>query len=200
MWRTSSFRTQPGVMNKPSKPGLLGRKNTNNLSTPISNENGSNGWRNGIEFIVNPKAKKGRWSEIEDALSANQRIPTTRNLKYQFPAWSDPPFKLARIELDQVAKWKERLRVGSRPTRRKLADYVKSFLETKLAQVKGGVRKPKTYGDLIERFKAFKQFVGTSTLDALDETLVRRYYNHLIGLGRICPGFAKGICSTLSEC
>jgi hypothetical protein len=56
------------------------------------------------------------------------------------------------------------------------------FLESKLAQVHGSVRKPKTYGDLVDRFKAFRQFVGAATLDALDETLVRRYYNHLIGL------------------
>ena len=77
------------------------------------------------------------------------------------------------------------MRVGSRPSRRKLTDYVDLFLESKLAQVKGAVRKPKTYGDLVDRFKAFKQFVGTSTLDALDENLVRRYYNHLIGLDGI---------------
>jgi len=91
-------------------------------------------------------------------------------------------FELVARELDQDGKWRERLRVGSRPTRRRLTDYVKLFLETKLAQVKGGVRKPKTYGDLLDRFKTFQQFVGTNTLDTLDETLVRRYYNHLISL------------------
>ena len=129
-----------------------------------------------------PEGEEGTLAEIEAAMSSNQRVLTTEEIKHQYPAWPEPPFKLARMELGQVAKWNERLRVSSRPTRRKLTDYVTLFLESKLAQVKGSVRKPKTYGDLVNRFKAFKQFVGTSTLDALDENLVRRYYNHLISL------------------
>ena len=129
-----------------------------------------------------PEGEEGTLAEIEEALSSNQRVPTTEEIKHQYPAWSAPPFKSARMELCQLAKWNERLRVSSRPTRRKLTDYVTLFLESKLAQVKGGVRKPKTYGDLLDRFKTFQQFVGTSTLDVLDEKLVRQYYNHVIGL------------------
>jgi len=134
-----------------------------------------------------PEGEEGTLAEIEEALSSNIRVLTTDELESHFfpPEERQALYAVvprARIEIDQVAKWSERYRVGSRPSRRKLTDFVKLFLETKLAQVRGAVRKPKTYGDLLDRFKTFKAFVGTSTLDALDENLVRRYYNHLIGL------------------
>ena len=64
----------------------------------------------------------------------------------------------------------------------KLTDFVTLFLESKLAQVNGQVRKPKTYGDLVDRFKPLKAFVGSSTLDSLNENLLRRYYNHVLSL------------------
>jgi len=135
-----------------------------------------------------PEGEEGTLVEIEEALSSNQRVETTEEIKFYTHTLDErqprlAAFPRARIEIGQREKWNERLRVSSRPTRRKLTDYVQSFLESKLAQVNGSVRKPKTYGDLVDRFKAFKTFVGTTTLDALDETLVRRYYNHLIGLG-----------------
>ena len=134
-----------------------------------------------------PEGEEGTLVEIEQALSSNQRVETTEEIKFYTHTLDErqprlAAFPSARIEIDQPDKWNERLRVNSRPTRRKLTDFVKLFLESKLAQVNGGVRKPKTYGDLLDRFKAFQHFVGTSTLDALDEALVRRYYNHLISL------------------
>jgi len=132
-----------------------------------------------------PEGEEGTLAEIDKALSSNQRVPTRLEITNDYLRGRPVVFESVRRELDQAGTWNERFRVGSRPTRRKLTDYVKSFLETKLAQVKGGVRKPKTYGALVERFKAFQQFVGTSTLDALDEEMVRRYYNHLIGLAGI---------------
>ena len=113
-----------------------------------------------------PEGEKGTLAEIDEALSSNQRVPTTKELTYQYPAWHDAPFESARKELNEASKWTERLRVGTRPTRRKLTDYVDLFLESKLAQVNGSIRKPKTYGDLVDRFKPFQAFVGSSTLAA----------------------------------
>jgi integrase len=129
-----------------------------------------------------PEGEEGTLAEIRKALASNERMPTRLEITNNYLRGRPVVFEAVREQLDQSGTWNERLRVGSRPSRRRLADYVKSFLENKLAQVNGGVRKPKTYGDLVDRFKAFKAFVGTATLDALDEDLVRRYYNHLIGL------------------
>ena len=132
-----------------------------------------------------PEGEEGMRAEIEAAVASNQRMPTKLEITNNYLRGRPVVFEAVREQLNQTGKWDERFRIGSRPTRRKLTDYVQSFLETKLAQVNGSVRKPKTYGDLVDRFKPFKTFVGTATLDALDETLVRRYYNHLIGLDNL---------------
>ncbi|MEN6365815.1 MAG: hypothetical protein ABFC88_03260 [Thermoguttaceae bacterium] len=137
-----------------------------------------------------PEGEEGTLAEVEEALSSNRRVETTEEIKYETFTIEERQSRLAvfpraRIEIGQIEKWNDRLRGHSRPTRRKLTDYIKLFLDSKLAQVKGSVRKPKTYGDLVDRLGAFKQFVGTATLDALDEALVRRYYNHLIGLDKL---------------
>jgi integrase len=143
-----------------------------------------------------PEGEEGRLAEIEAALASNQRVPTRSEITNNYLRGRPVVFEAVRRELDQAGTWNERFRVGSRPTRRRLTDYVKSFLETKLAQVKGGVRKPKTYGDLVERLKTFRQFIGNGTLDALDEDLVRRYYNLLIGLEGISGVRKKNLFNT----
>ena len=83
--------------------------------------------------------------------------------------------------------------MGGRPTRRKLTDYVKSFLETKLAQVKGGCTQAKNVWGSCGPLQVIPAVRGNRTLDTLDENLVRRYYNHLIGLDRDIRGSQKNL-------
>ncbi|MGO8744647.1 MAG: hypothetical protein ACLQNE_01535 [Thermoguttaceae bacterium] len=129
-----------------------------------------------------PEGEKGRLLEVEAALASNKRVPTRLEITNNYLRGRPVVFESVRQELDEKGKWGERFRIGSRPSRRKLTDFVTLFLESKLAQVNGQVRKPKTYGDLVDRFKPLKAFVGSSTLDSLNENLLRRYYNHVLSL------------------
>ena len=85
-----------------------------------------------------PEGEEGTLAEIEAALASNQRVPTRLEITNNYLRGRPVVFELVRRELDQAGKWKERFRVGSRPTRRKLTDYVNSFLEI---QARSGQRR-----------------------------------------------------------
>jgi len=145
------------------------------------------------ELHGEPDGEEGAKTELETALASvaesyrpfpietPNRVLTNHDIKYNYPALvDDAPFPIIRKELDQPIKWKERFRTPSRPTRRSIDYYITLFLEGKLAQVKGGKRKAGTYGDLSERFKWFRKFTESMTLDDLNESLLTRWYNHVI--------------------
>ena len=133
-----------------------------------------------------PTGEEGMIAALETALATGERIYPTYNLKYRFPAIpvEDQPFPEVRHQLDQRAKWAERIRTleetPARPTRRLLTHYIDLYLEGKLAQVKGGKRKLRTYGSLRERFKPLREFIANSTLDDLKEETLTHFYHFCI--------------------